>query len=704
MGIVGGIHKDDLRSLGGKGLHLELLLHGGFKIPETFTPEDVPNLHNDRLYIVRSSAAGEDGHSKTSAGKFLTLKGITKDNLESAVHEVRSHYDDGGVVIQPDLSSYMEFSGVVYSNLNGCCVISGGAKNFVQKIVNGEKPEIEVMISNGKLSMQGSSINPKTIRKVYAKSREVEDYFGIPMDIEFAVIDNEVTLLQARPLPNPTESALREHEIRRLNIKTKPIKDNGLDEVVLGVGNYREILANTKATHLSTSTFNYIFSGDGKGTLGAVQLGRNEMGYDIGTEIFPWVVMLNGKVYYNFAGDALQFRPKGIKEEDLLHIINEVYLPTIRGNPDLLNYPELRLYIQFPDQAEKIGLNPVPFKELAERNRRAVQDLRIPNEPPVKKYAKKYELIEECLDEINTSIDNIRLGSAKEYVKAARLAFFALEDIRTYLEKLQEEQANVFEKVANLFGKKSAEQLRDAVVYDESIGSFELEESEEFRYLGSFELSQPRGFPPERHFKKGRDIPNKDLSNLVKKTRDVLEYREKVKFTLFRDYDYLKQLYEQASHISGFGDGLFYLEFDEIIHLVDRPRLAMYRIELRKQLKERKLFPDPIFESDLESNISRTYEKRPQLIFGSLTQENMYVTIGKEGYVVDSVDQTIEIPEKTSIVLVPDNVRPGSHLFTVLSDYGLPVVGVPQENLDLLKNSKVQISLKNGYVDIKRQE
>ena len=48
----------------------------------------------------------------------------------------------------------------------------------------------------------------------------------------------------------------------------------------------------------------------------------------------------------------------------------------------------------------------------------------------------------------------------------------------------------VFEKIASVYSKSSPEQLRDAVVYDESIGSFELEENEELRYLGSFELSQ----------------------------------------------------------------------------------------------------------------------------------------------------------------------------------------------------------------------
>jgi len=701
--IVGGTPTDNLQNLGGKRLHLDLLLQGGFKVPETFTPEDIPNLQNSRLYIVRSSAAGEDGHTKTSAGKYLTLKGINKDNLESAVHEVRSRYLDGNVVIQPDLSLIMEFSGVVYSNLNGSCVISGGRKNFVQQIVEGTPPETEVMISNGKSSQQGLPINPRTIRQIYLKSREVEDYFGIPMDIEFAVIDGEITLLQARPLPNPTESALREHEVRRLKKTTSYFKNLGLDEVVLGVGNYREILANTKATHLSSSTFNYIFSGNGEDILGAVQLGRNELGYDLGTEIFPWVIMLNGKVYYNFAGDALQFRPKGIEEKDLLHIINEVYLPTIRGNPDLLNYPELRLYIQFPEQAKQVGLDPQPFGELAERNRKAIQDLQIPSKPPLKRRAKKYGSLERCLNEINSTIEDIRLGSAKEYVKAARLAFFALEDVRVYLERLQKEQPTIFEKVTSLFDKKTPEQLRDAVVYDQSIGSFELEEREEFRYLGSFELSQPRGFPPKRHFKPGKDIPDTDLANLVKKTREVLEYREKVKFPLFRDYDYLKQLYQQAGQLSGFKKDIYYLEFNEIKLLNDKPPLARYRIELKKKVKDRQLLPDPIFESDLESGTNRISEKRPQLIFGLLPQEGMCVTIGKEGYVVESVDQTVEIPEKTSIVLVPENVKPGSHLFTVLSDYNLPVVGVPQEHLNKFRDFYVKISLKNGFVDIKKE-
>ncbi|MBI2572523.1 hypothetical protein HYV86_01575 [Candidatus Woesearchaeota archaeon] len=698
-------NEQSMESQGGKRLHLQLLYQGGFRIPETFGPIDINLLDKHRLYVVRSSAAGEDGHTKTSAGKFLTLKGVAHQDLEVAILQVRSYYDFGSVVIQPDLSEIMQFSGVAYSNLNGQTLISGGRGACVQRIVEGESSETEVTFSGEKASIRGSPINPKFIREVCAKSREVEHYFGIPTDIEFAVIENEMTFLQARPLPNPTDAALREHERRRLNRDLQHLKDQGLDELVLGVGNYREILGNANATHLSASTFNYIFSGDGKEILGAVQLGRNELGYDLGTEIFPWTIMLNGKVYYNFAGDALQFRPKGISKEDLINVVNEIYLPCVRENPDLLNYPELRLYIQFPHQATQVGLDSEPFKELVARNRNAVEAVEIPQKPPLKKFAEVYDSIEACIGDITTLVDDIRVNSAKEYVKAARLAFFALEDVRMYIEALQREKKHSFGIITRLYGKESAEELRDAIVYDESIGSFELEDQEEFRYLGSFELSEPRGFPPKRHFKQGREIADNNLAQLISRTRKVLEYREKVKFTLFRDYDHLKQLYEQVGALSGLEKDVFYLDFGELSHLIDTPRLAMYRVELRKKIKDKKLLPDPLFGSDLESGNFRTYEKRPKLVFGSLPQQKMYVQIGKEGHIVDSVDQTIEIPNEARVVLVPDNVRPGSHLFTILSDYGLPVIGVAQEELDTIRNTQIGISmLKNGYVEIVRQD
>lgn len=693
----------ELIYFGGKALHLQLLQRGGFHTPESFTADNLLLLPNYLRYIVRSSAAGEDGLLKTAAGKYLTIKNVRKEDLEAAVAEVKAHYSQGSVLIQPDLTSAMTFSGVAYSNLNGSYTIAIGKRNSVQRIVEGELPDTEISIFNEKTHLRGEPISPRTIRKVHEEIKRTEAYFGIPLDIEFAVIDETVVFLQARPLPNPTEPTLREHELRKMRRLMEIGKQEKLEEVVLGVGNYREILGNTKATRLSTSTFNYFFSGDGKKILGAVQLGRNEMGYDIGNEISPWVIMVGEKVYYNFVGDALQFRPQGISEEDLAHVVNEVYLPIVRGNPDLLNYPELRIYVQFPEQAERVGLDPEPYKVLAARNRNAVQRVIMTENPPIKVKARELVSIKECLGEITTIVDNIRIGSAKEYVKAARLAFFALEDVRFYLEKMREENPAIFEQIALFFSQQSAEKLRDVIIYDESIGSFEVPEQEEYRYLGSFELSLPRGYPPKRNFKQGRPIPDVELSELVRSTRIVLEKREKVKFTLFRDLDYVKQLYEQLGDLSGFDRDIFFLEYDELSLLSSEPRLARYRVELRKQMKGRNLFPDPIFESEILS-AKRVYERKPQLIFGSLNEGETTVKIGDNGYIVDSVDQTVEISPDAKVVFVPDNVRPGSHLFTVLSDYGIPVIAIPQDDLEKFRELEIEISLMNGDLSLKLKE
>jgi len=499
------------------------------------------------------------------------------------------------------------------------------------------------------------------------------------MDIEFAVIEKEVTILQARPLPNPTEDALREHEARKL----EKLMGENLENIVLGIGNYREILGNENATPLSVSTFTYVFTGDGEKP-GATQLGRNELGYDIQNEIFPWVVMTGGKVYYNFKGDALQFRPKGISKEELQKVIETNYLPKIKKKPDLLNYPELRLYIQFPEQAKTTGLNPKPFQELAEKNRHTIANINMPINAPTKRIAKKDLTIDGYLNEIEQITDQIRTGSAREYVKAARIGFFALEDIRVNLEEMKKVSNQEYEMLIEGFNAKDAEDLRDKIVYDGSIKSFELPATEEYEYLGSFELSMPRGHPPKRHYKEGKKIKNEELKKQVKKTREVLEYREKIKFELFKDYDYLKQLYEGLGEKSGLGQDIYLIEKNDLKFIKEEPTVAMYRAEFQKNYMGKDIYP-------LKERVILTDE--PRIIFGGIPKEGLEVKT-KEAYIVGSVDQTIEIPSDAKAVFVPENIRPGSHLFTILSDYEKPVIAIPDKMFKEIKNKNLY--LKNG--------
>ena len=686
-----------IKQQGGKVFHLHLLEKGGFNVLATYSSADIAKLEDARRYIVRSSAAGEDSVDQTAAGRNHSELSVKKTDVSQAIKKVKSGYVFGDVAIQLDITQEMTYSGVAYTNLNGNYVIAIGRKNMVQAIVEGGDPETEILINGSQYSLKNRPVNPHLMDSLKEELDRIEQYFGRPMDVEFAFVEEDIIDLQARPLPNPTDKALKEHEKRRLNELFSKTQQYNLDEIVLGVGNYREILGDEAATQLSTTTFNYIFSGDGDTVLGAVQLGRNEMGYDIGTEIFPWVLTLGSKVYFNFVGDALQFRPKGTSLEDLVHIINKIYLAQVRGDPDLINYPELHLYIQFPEQAEAVGLDPEPYRQLAEKNRYAIKHVEKLTMPPIKKIAKNYEDIERCLSEINATLDDMRTDSAKKYVQAARLAFFAMEDLRLTLANLPTQE---FEEMMKAYSAHDLVNLRDNIAYDQSIGSFEMPEQEEYRYLGSFELTLPRGYPPKRHFKQGRPIKNKALRNKIEGLRDILEYREKVKFFLFRDYDYLSQLYNQLGDLSGFGEDIYMLEANELDSLKKESVLAYYRIELRKLMKGKELFSDPVFGKDLEHGIERHYEKKPQLIFGKLPPD-CKMAIGTDAYIVNAVDQTVDIPAGTKVVMVPDNVRPGSHLFTVLSDYGIPVISVPKVELKQMKDrTHTNIKEVDDYVQL----
>ncbi|MFB6200113.1 MAG: hypothetical protein ABEJ83_04490 [Candidatus Nanohaloarchaea archaeon] len=692
-----------LSKYGGKGLHFELLENGGFPIPETYTGEiDADQLDPNQTYVVRSSASDEDVLGTTGAGENESVLSVTGEQVPEAINEVKSHYDgEGGVVVQEDVTDRMEHSGVVYTNHNGQMMISLGEENAVHSIVEGEDPDLRVEIDNEK-RIYGENIDPEVIDEIEQLSREVEQYFGRPMDIELAYTDEGPKLLQTRPMNSLTEETLKEHEKRKLRDKTEHLKELGLDEVVLGQGNYHEILGGSDATPLSISIFSYAFSGDGEETLGGTQLGRNELGYENGEEISPWTVSFGGEAFYNFAGDALQFRPEGVDIEDMIQLINEVYVPMVKGNPDLLNFPELRMYANFADEAEEVGVPSQPYEELVENLQSELQDFDIPEEPPTKKTPGDLETVDEILEELDETVDNIREKHAKDYVKARRLDFFAKEDLRFRLRELKKEDPEEYEKLVETFSDRLEDNdprsLRDAIAYDESIPIFQPPDTEEYSYQGSFELSLERSVPEGREFSEGREIPNEEIAELAETARKANEFSEKIKFFLHREYDLAKQLVEELGEETGFGDDIFMLEYDELELLEEEPILADYRIDMRQEINDRDLFSNPVFESDLEKGEQRTFEKGPELTFGKM--EGSYeLQVGNDAQVVSGVDQTVNVEKDAEVIFTPDNVKPGSHLYTVLSDYNKPVVSVPEiEKIEQAEN--VNMEVEDGDVRI----
>ncbi len=282
---------------------------------------------------------------------------------------------------------------------------------------------------------------------------------------------------------------------------------------------------------------------------------------------------------------------------------------------------------------------------------------------------------------MDETVETIREEHAKEYVKARRLDFFAKEDLRFRLQDLKEEDPEEYEELIEAFCDRvdgeDPEALRDAIAYDESIPVFQPDETEEYRYQGSFELSLDRSVPEGREFSEGREIPNEEISELAGIVREANEFSEKYKFFLHREYDLAKQLVEELGRKSGFGDDVFMLEYDELELLDEEPILADYRVDLRRDMQNRNLFSTPVFESDLERGEQRIYEKGPELTFGKM-EGSRDLQIGEEAQVVSAVDQTVKVDEDAEVIFTPDNVKPGSHLYTVLSDHDIPVVSVPE--------------------------
>lgn len=707
MDIFGNSEQYDLDELlsehGGKGLHFQLLKDADFPVPETYVGKiDPESLDEGKEYVVRSSASDEDVLGKTGAGENESTLSVSAHQVPEAIEEIMSHYDgDGGVVVQEDLTDEMEYSGVVYTNHNGQMMFSLGEENAVHSIVEGGDPDLRVEI-DGEKRMYGEPVDPQVMNEIEELSREVENYFGRPMDLEIAYTDEGPELLQARPMNSLTDDTLREHEERRLENKMEHLKDLGLDEVVLGHGNYHEILGGSDATPLSISMFSYVFSGDGEDTLGGTQLGRNELGYENGTEISPWTVNFGGEAFFNLAGDAMQFRPDGVEPEELMEVINQVYIPMIKGDPDLLNYPELGMYANFAEEAENLGLPRQPYEDIVENLRSELEDIDIPDEPPKKKNPGDLEKVEEILEALDETVDGIREEHAKEYVKARRLDFFAKEDLRFRLKELKEEDPEEYERLAEAFSDRIEEDdpksLRDAIAYDESIPVFQPPNTEEYRYQGSFELTAERSVPEGRELSEGREIPNEEIAELAEIAREANEFSEKYKFFLHREYDLAKQLVKELGGESGFGEDVFMLEYDELELLDEEPLLADYRIDLRHEVEERDLFSSPVFESDLESGEQRTYEREPQLSFGKMDGKRQ-LEVGGEAQVVSAVDQTVNVSENAEVIFTPDNVKPGSHLYTVLSDYDIPVISVPEIG-KIQEAESIEIEVNDGDVTI----
>ena len=174
----------------------------------------------DRLktYAVRSSAIGEDSENNSFAGQYETLTDVMVPKIRDAVkhvaqsaksarvEEYKAQNDETsegiGVVIQEFVKP--DFAGVIFTS----DIITGKDDKIIgnyvhgegEKLVSGSENAEEFRIGAIDKTFEGNAeIAPyaKTLRKY---SLAIRSFYGLPMDIEWAVANHKVYILQARPI------------------------------------------------------------------------------------------------------------------------------------------------------------------------------------------------------------------------------------------------------------------------------------------------------------------------------------------------------------------------------------------------------------------------------------------------------------------------------------------------------------------------
>ncbi len=199
-------------------------------------------------YAVRSSALNEDGAVNSFAGQYETVTDVRPGDIADAVKKVLRSSDSErvrgykgtaeednriGVVIQRFVKA--RFAGVVFTS----DAISGAddhmSGNYVhgagEALVSGSENAYVFRINSIRYGYDGPAEMAPYAKTLYRYCMKIRKLYGVPMDIEWAVAEGKVYILQARPITT----------LRRLDIDSYNINGSLSSEKLLTRTNVGEI-------------------------------------------------------------------------------------------------------------------------------------------------------------------------------------------------------------------------------------------------------------------------------------------------------------------------------------------------------------------------------------------------------------------------------------------------------------------------------
>lgn len=219
-------------AIGNKAQNLNQLISGSFRVPDFIVLpadsaiEQVIQAVKDRFskephLAVRSSSSVEDSEHSSFAGAFHSAVCVDIEALPLAwrlVAQSMPSSTPNSIIIQQMI--FGDFSGVTFADhaqnrvmvnaLPGLCkaVVEGYDSDYFE-FENGNLID-SILVNNRKgmffengavnLKSNGSSMNATQLELVEKSGIEVSRFFSAPQDIEWTIVDNDIYILQARPI------------------------------------------------------------------------------------------------------------------------------------------------------------------------------------------------------------------------------------------------------------------------------------------------------------------------------------------------------------------------------------------------------------------------------------------------------------------------------------------------------------------------
>ena len=213
---------------GGKAEGLSALLAAGLPVPPGVVLEAAPRVsarsiaraavaaaraHNWRTVAVRSSAVDEDGAVSSGAGAYETVLSVPADDVDAmtdAVDVVLASIGEAGAVIVQRMVM-ADAAGVAFTVdpvtgapvvvVNavvglGAALVSGAATPWVVEVAR----SVDGSVGTPELGADDGPIDAETLCEIVRLALAAEAARGAPQDVEWAVEDGAVWLVQSRPV------------------------------------------------------------------------------------------------------------------------------------------------------------------------------------------------------------------------------------------------------------------------------------------------------------------------------------------------------------------------------------------------------------------------------------------------------------------------------------------------------------------------